>query len=151
MSASEVFISQESNMTIQTLNCDPAIAASPNGEISPMQRQMAIDECTELAALVDRHTDSRESGYCATAIEPLIFVRCSTSKTIQEVSEPLFAIVVQGEKKLSLNEEILQYGTAQYLLLSVDLPLSVCMIDATPDRPYLGLKLANSNLKCISA
>jgi AraC-type transcriptional regulator N-terminus len=141
MSASEVFISQESNMTIQTLNYDPAIAASLNGEISPTQRQMAIDECTELAALVDRQTNSQESGYCATAIEPLIFVRCSTSKIIQEVSEPLFAIVVQGEKKLSLNEEILQYGVAQYLLLSVDLPLSVCMIDATPDRPYLGLKL----------
>jgi AraC-like DNA-binding protein len=50
-------------------------------------------------------------------------------------------MVVQGEKKLSLNEEIFQYGVAQYLVMPVDLPLSVCMIEATPDQPYLGLKL----------
>jgi AraC-like DNA-binding protein len=128
-------------MTIDALNHKSAIDASPNGAILPTQRQLAIDQCAELAALINRHTDPQASGYCTTAIEPLVFVRCSTSQTIQEVSEPLFAIVVQGEKKLSLNGEILQYGVAQYLLLSVDLPLSVCMIEATPDRPYLGFKL----------
>lgn len=26
-------------------------------------------------------------------------------------------------------------------MMSVDLPLSVCMIEATPDQPYLDLKL----------
>lgn len=128
-------------MTSKTLNHEVAIAASTHGEILPIQRQLAIAKCAELAALIERHTSSERSGYYPTAIEPLVFVRCDTSKTMQDVSEPLFAIVVQGEKKLSLSEEIFQYGVAQYLVTSVDLPLSVCMIEATPDQPYLGLKL----------
>lgn len=128
-------------MTSKTLNAEGVIAASTNGELLPIQRQLAIAKCAELAALIERHTSSERSGYYPTAINPLVFVRCDTSKTIQDVSEPLFAIVVQGEKNLSLSEKIFQYGVAQYLVTSVDLPLSVCMIEATPDQPYLGLKL----------
>lgn len=105
--------------------------------------QNAIAKCTELAALVGQHTDGiSERNYHPTAIDPLVFVRQSNScVTLQEVSEPMFAIVVQGQKELSLNGEIFQYGIAQYLVLSVDLPLSACMVKATPVKPYLGLKL----------
>lgn len=124
-----------------TLSHEVAIAASTHGEILPIQRQLAIAKCAELAALIEQHTSSERSGYYPTAIDPLVFVRCDTSKTMQDVSEPLFAMVVQGEKKLSLSEENFQYGVAQYVVTSVDLPLSVCMIEATPDQPYLGLKL----------
>ncbi|MBD3886427.1 AraC family transcriptional regulator [Phormidium tenue FACHB-886] len=60
---------------------------------------------------------------------------------MEAVSESLFAIVVQGRKKISLNEEIFQYGVAQYFVISVDLPLSVCMVKATSDHLYLRLKL----------
>lgn len=128
-------------MTSKTLSHEVAIAASTNGETLPIQQQLAIAKCAELAALIEQHTSSERSGYYPTAIDSLVFVRCDTSKTMQDVSEPLFAIVVQGEKKLSLSEESFQYGIAQYLVTSVDLPLSVCMIEATPDQPYLGLKL----------
>lgn len=109
--------------------------------IETLSHKAAIDKCAELAALVDRYTDGKGDGFRATAIDDLVFVRCNTSTTIQAVSEPLFAIVVQGKKKLSINEENFQYGIAQYLVMSVDLPLSVCMVEATPDQPYLGLKL----------
>lgn len=128
-------------MTSKTLSHEVAIATSTHGEILPIQRQLAIAKCAELAALIEQHTSSERSGYYPTAIDPLVFVRCDTSKTMQDVSEPLFAIVVQGEKNLSLSEENFQYGVAQYLVTSVDLPLSVCMIEATPNQPYLGLKL----------
>jgi AraC-like DNA-binding protein len=128
-------------MTIEALHHNLAIDASPNGEILSTQRHLAIAKCAELATLIDRHTDGKGGIYHPTAIDPLVFLRCDTCKTIQTVSEPLLAIVVQGEKKLSLNEEMFQYGVAQYLVMSVELPLSVCMIEATPDQPYLGLKL----------
>ncbi len=135
-------------MTIKTLNRETAIGASPSGEVSLFscpkgctERRVAIDKCAELAALIARHTDGKRGGYHTTAIDSLVFVRCNTSRTIQTVSEPLFAMVVQGHKKLSLNQETFQYGVAQCLVMSVDLPLSVCMIEATPDQPYLGLKL----------
>jgi AraC-like DNA-binding protein len=49
--------------------------------------------------------------------------------------------VVQGKKEVLLNEEAYQYGVAQYLVVSVDLPLGGCVVEATPDKPYLGFKL----------
>jgi AraC-like DNA-binding protein len=58
-----------------------------------------------------------------------------------EIYEPLLGIVVQGKKEVLLNKEIYRYGFSQYLVLSVDLPVSAYVVEATPDQPYLGLKL----------
>ncbi|NJL56292.1 AraC family transcriptional regulator CmrA, partial [bacterium] len=71
--------------------------------IDTVSHKSAIAKCAELATLIDRHTDSKEGIYQPTGIDSLVFVRCDTCKTIQTVSEPLFAMVVQGGKKLSLN------------------------------------------------
>ncbi len=48
---------------------------------------------------------------------------------------------VQGQKKVLFNEKIYHYGTAQYLVISVDLPLCGYATEATPEQPYLGFKL----------
>jgi hypothetical protein len=81
-------------MTIETLNHETAISASPSGEVLTTQQRVAIAKCAELATLVDRYTDAKGGGYHTTAIDSLVFVRCNTSRTIQTVSEPLFAMVV---------------------------------------------------------
>jgi AraC-like DNA-binding protein len=136
-------------MTIKTLNHETAICASPSPEALPFscpkgctQQRFAINKCAELAALVDRHTNGKGDGAHATAIDSLTFRReCDPAATAQEVSEPLLAIVVQGKKQVLLNEETYRYGVAQYLVVSVDLPLSGCVVEATPDQPYLGFKL----------
>lgn len=104
--------------------------------------EAAINKCEELAALVDRHTGGKGNGAHITAIDPLVFMReCDPATPMHGVSEPLLAIVVQGNKKVLLSEEIYHYGVAQYLLVSVDLPLGGCAVGATPDQPYLGFKL----------
>lgn len=129
-------------MTIKTQNHKVAVCASPHTEASSTQQRFAIEKCSELAALVARHTDSRGNGAHATAINPLIFMReCDPTAAVSSVSEPLLAIMVQGTKEVLLNEETYEYTVAQYLLVSVDLPLSGCVIGATPDKPYLGFKL----------
>ncbi|MBW4457715.1 MAG: AraC family transcriptional regulator [Nostoc indistinguendum CM1-VF10] len=98
-------------------------------------------KCGELAALVDRHTDGKGNGAHATAIDSLGFMReCEPDTAIRGVSEPLLAIVLQGKKAVLLNEETYQYGVAQYLVVSVDLPLGGCAVEATPEQPYLGFK-----------
>ena len=102
----------------------------------------AIANCGELAALVARHTSVQENGAYPTAIDSLEFMRESEPATaIPGISEPLLAIIVQGRKEVLLNEETYRYGVAQYLVLSVDLPVRGCVVEATPDRPYLGFKL----------
>ncbi len=102
-----------------------------------------IANCRELATLVKRHTSGQGNGAYSTAIDSLKFMRESEpATTIPAISEPLLAIVVQGKKEVLLNEETYQYGVAQYLVLSVDLPVRGCVVEATPDRPYLGFKLS---------
>lgn len=110
--------------------------------IDTLIHKSAIDKCEELAALVARHTNNQGNGAHATAINSLIFMReCNPATAIQTVSEPLLSIVVQGKKEVLLNEETYRYGVAQYLVVSVDLPLSGCVIETTPNQPYLGFKL----------
>ncbi len=110
--------------------------------IETLNHNAAIRKCGELAAWVDRHIGDRGDGVHATAIEPLKFLRQSDTSTIPGVIEPVLAIVVQGKKEVSLSEETYQYGIAQYLVVSVDLPLFGCPIEATPDKPYLSFALS---------
>ncbi|PZD73853.1 HTH-type transcriptional activator RhaS [Acaryochloris thomasi RCC1774] len=76
-----------------------------------------------------------------TAINQLDLMRESTAKTLQGVCEPTLAIIVQGKKEVLLNDETYYYGVAQYLVVSVDLPICGFPVEATTSQPYLGLKL----------
>ncbi|MGF2037148.1 MAG: AraC family transcriptional regulator [Nostoc sp. CmiVER01] len=102
----------------------------------------AVNECKELAALLTRYTHSKGNGIHKTDINQLEFMRESSASTsICSVYEPVFALVVQGKKEALLGEETYCYGAAQYLVVSVHLPLSAFVTEATPDKPYLGFKL----------
>jgi AraC-like DNA-binding protein len=110
--------------------------------IETISREAAIRKCTELATLVDRHTGRMGNGLHATAIDSLGFLRESdTSRAMRGVSEPILVIVVQGKKEVVLNEETYPYGVAQYLVISVDLPICGFATEASPARPYLSVTL----------
>lgn len=98
--------------------------------------------CQELATLVRRHTESNGNIIQPTAIKQLDLTRSdAVSTALHGVYQPILAIVVQGQKEVLLGEETYQYGAGQYLVVSVDLPLSSFVAEATSDKPYLGLKL----------
>ncbi len=114
-----------------------------------MVNQVAIDQdaigdrCKELAALVTRHTDGKGNGFHKTDIDRLEFQReSSASAALHGVCGPILAILIQGKKQALLGEEIYRYSASQYLVISVDLPLSGFVVEATPDKPYLGFKLS---------
>jgi AraC-like DNA-binding protein len=99
-------------------------------------------QCKELAALITRHTEGKGDGFHQTSIDKLQFAReSSVASTLAAVSAPMLAIVVQGKKAALLGEETYDYGTGQYLILSVDLPISGFITEATTAQPYLGFKL----------
>ncbi|MEG4205109.1 AraC family transcriptional regulator [Microcoleus sp. Pol7_A1] len=100
------------------------------------------NQCQELAGLLTRHTDGKGNGFHKTAIDKLEFTReSSVPAALHGVYEPILGIIVQGKKEALLGEETYRYGEAQYLAISVDLPLSGFVVEATPDKPYLGFKL----------
>ena len=57
------------------------------------------------------------------------------------VSEPSICLIVQGMKRLIVGEETLEYSQERYLLTSVHVPTIVQVSEASPERPYLGLRL----------
>ncbi len=94
----------------------------------------------ELTRLLDEHTQT--DGTHRTLIEPLSLHRLSApTPPVHGVLRPTFCITAQGGKLAVLGEETHLHDPARYMLLSVDLPLSVQIVEATPEDPYLGFCL----------
>jgi AraC-type transcriptional regulator len=94
---------------------------------------MSLDELRELLA---RHV--RPGG--TTAIDGVRI--CKVDHTVSpesSMSGTVLAVVAQGGKRLALGDRVYEYGAGQYLVASVDLPVTGHVIDAAPDRPALGL------------
>ena len=108
-----------------------------------MLNQDAIgNQCKELTALLTRHTDGKGDGVHKTDIERLEFARESAvSAALPVLCQPILGIIIQGKKEALLGEETYRYDAAQYIVISVDLPLCGFVVEATPDKPYLGFKL----------
>ena len=64
------------------------------------------------------------------------------STATYSVDEPRLTIIVQGKKEMLLGEEPYSYRAGQYQVLSVALPISGRVVEATPDKPWLMLKLS---------
>lgn len=54
---------------------------------------------------------------------------------------PSICLIGQGRKRLVLGEEIYEYGANDFLITSVDLPVTTQIIEATEGKPYLGLTM----------
>lgn len=65
-----------------------------------------------------------------------------TTELVHGFIEPQFCVIAQGSKALSLAGESYRYDPAHYAISTVGLPMTAQVIDATPDRPYLGFRLA---------
>ncbi|MFD0671012.1 AraC family transcriptional regulator N-terminal domain-containing protein [Cohnella sp. GCM10027633] len=57
------------------------------------------------------------------------------------VLTPSFCLILQGDKRLYLGERIFQYGTGDYLASLLDIPASAQVVGASPDKPYIGLRV----------
>ncbi len=55
--------------------------------------------------------------------------------------EPCFCVIAQGAKTLTLGEEVFRYDPAHYMIATVGVPMTAQVVEASPDRPYLSLRL----------
>lgn len=108
-------------------------------ERSAEQLQVTVMRA-ELAALVGRLTGV--DGVHATAIPRLAFARASHAQSpVHALHEPAFCVLAQGSKRVLLGDEVYVYDSSHYLLVAQNLPVSGQVIDASPEAPYLGLRL----------
>ncbi|MFI6347170.1 AraC family transcriptional regulator N-terminal domain-containing protein [Streptomyces sp. NPDC050560] len=91
----------------------------------------------ELCALIDRHARRGTPP-----VEGLLLSR-SERPTAPEPSltGPVLALVAQGAKRTGLGERTYEYRAGQYLVVTVDLPVTGHFSEASPGRPFLGVGL----------
>ena len=123
---------------------------------SPALRQdRAVDQMqvtvmrAELAAMIDRLT--AVDGAHDTLIPRLGLARTSQAQhPVYAMVEPAFCVLAQGSKRVLLSDEVYLYDSSQYLVVSQNRPVAGQVVDATPESPYLGLRL-NFDVKEIAA
>lgn len=96
------------------------------------------DPYRELASIIARFTTGDEE--CPTAIGNLFFSQRSSPKQCVHTAQwPCFALVVQGAKSLTLGSDVYRYGSGDYLVVSLDLPVVSRVVEASAKAPNLGL------------
>jgi hypothetical protein len=87
----------------------------------------------EMCALLERHARPDLS----TAIDGVQACRFDhTSPPVSGISGKVLAVITQGGKRLALGERLYEYRPGQYLVASVDLPVTGQVMDT--GRPTLG-------------
>ncbi|RYZ85634.1 MAG: AraC family transcriptional regulator [Proteobacteria bacterium] len=100
-----------------------------------MDKILASEEMIELSRRY-----SRGEGLEPTSI-PELQISYSTAPTspIHTVYRPCFCLILQGEKDVTLESKTYSYGPEQYLVSSIDLPVTGQVTRASKKLPYLCL------------
>ncbi|ABS64622.1 AraC-type transcriptional regulator domain protein [Parvibaculum lavamentivorans DS-1] len=99
-----------------------------------------MDRLSELASLIDRYAP--EHGSAPTALPRLHLARMEKpTDPMHILQEPALCIAAQGRKQMILGDRLYSYEPSHYLLVSADLPVVGCVMEASPEKPYLGMRL----------
>lgn len=94
----------------------------------------------ELAQIVTRH--ARRNGLQTTGVDALQLIRAtSPTQRLPALYEPAICVVVQGRKHALLGDEIYVYDPLNYLVISVTLPMTGQIVEASEQRPYLCIRI----------
>ncbi|GGI95208.1 AraC family transcriptional regulator [Streptomyces brasiliensis] len=99
---------------------------------------MSSDRLDELRALLARHVRPDWT----TAIDGVLISKVDRSDPPSpSMSGTVLAVIAQGAKHLALGDRVYEYHAGQYLVASVDLPVTGHFVGATPEHPALGFGL----------
>lgn len=104
---------------------------------------MATSLLDDLQRLIARHARPEGEGVPLKAL-PNITVMSAQAPTVPlpHVAEPMFSVVLQGRKEIELDKKVFNYGEGQFLIVSVELPITAHISEATKKVPFLGLGFA---------
>nr|WP_244506337.1 AraC family transcriptional regulator [Pararhizobium polonicum] len=75
-----------------------------------------------------------------TAIENLFLGRqTAPTNPVHLAHRPAFALIAQGEKSVTLGQDVYHYGVGDCVVVSLDLPVISRVSVASPQEPHLGL------------
>ncbi len=89
----------------------------------------------ELRGLISRHARPD----MATPIEDVLMSRIVRNHGGPSMTGTILAFVAQGRKRIALGNRVHDYRAGQYLVASVDLPITGDWVDVGPANPSLGI------------
>ncbi|WP_213875114.1 AraC family transcriptional regulator [Pseudomonas sp. dw_358] len=94
----------------------------------------------ELADLIRRHVTLE--GCLKTAIDPLHLVRYDhCTQSFPALAQPALCILAHGSKQVQLGDERYIYDPLNFMVVSVAMPISGRILEASPDDPSLSVRL----------
>jgi AraC-like DNA-binding protein len=97
------------------------------------------DDLNRLIALAYKHCPE---GLADTALDGVRFNRVSgPTEPIAGMYDPMFCVILQGAKLVTIGDRTVRYDTSSYFVASVELPASACICDASAAEPYIGLSM----------
>ena len=112
---------------------------STNGQQSEREAQRAQASREEL---IERLVRAIHDDGTAEPLPGLRLRRASASTGLGHgVSFPSFCVIAQGSKELLLGDSLYRYDPAQYLISTAALPIASRVVEASKERPYLGIVL----------
>jgi len=101
-----------------------------------------MEPLLEICSLIAGHAGAGEIASARTGIPGLHVAAASvTTEPINHVYEPVFGLVAQGAKSIVLGDKVFDYGAGQYLVVSVDLPITGHINVASEREPFLCMGL----------
>jgi AraC-like DNA-binding protein len=70
-----------------------------------------------------------------------VFSTTRTTAPLGNVAEPVVSLVAQGAKRSALGSRAFDYGAGQFVVITVDLPLTSHITAASDHEPFLGCSL----------
>ncbi|NVM77048.1 AraC-like DNA-binding protein [Duganella sp. SG902] len=105
-----------------------------------MKRDLATTRLDHMIDIVQQY--ALDEQRVATTIPFLSLLRSSHPTPVTRgVLKPSCCVILQGQKRVHLADEVLDYGPGEYLAVSVDMPASGHIVSATADHPYLLLNI----------
>ena len=106
-------------------------------EVNSNEKKVELEEFRKSIA---RYTDKGEQ-HITTVPGLSLFRRDEPTGPISGMYEPSVCLIAQGAKRVLLGDDTYVYDAQHYLITSVHLPTVVQIINASREKPYLGLRL----------
>jgi AraC-like DNA-binding protein len=108
--------------------------------VSTIAEEQPMHAIRELATLIAHHAPG--DGMHQSPIPGMWLIQSNhTTEPLRVVHTPAVCIIAQGAKLVSLAGTDYRYDTAKFLVVSVDLPVTGCVTEASQDEPYLCLRI----------
>jgi AraC-like DNA-binding protein len=115
-----------------TLRRSAAFSGFDRGILNPM-----MDLIDDLRARIDRHALVPRQETPVPGLT--LFRQAHPRPGVATMYRPSICVVAGGRKEVVIGEEIFEFDAGQFLVVTVEVPVTGCVVAATPRQPYLGL------------